>query len=87
MQSALMQQALAGMLSLTQLTAPGPAGDDGLRTATSAMESSVASIRDVMAAACKCHVDTLAAFRGRMVEEEHAGGAACDPPEPPQAAP
>jgi hypothetical protein len=76
LQSALTQQMVKSALSLTQASGAGHSTDEGLRTAASAMESTVESIRNVMTAACRCHTDTLGAFQERLSVNGHAKASA-----------
>jgi hypothetical protein len=76
LQTALAQQFLKSTLSLPESSCAGRSPDDGLRAAASAMESTVESVRDVMAAACKCQADTLGVFRQRLAGNGAAGGPA-----------
>jgi hypothetical protein len=75
LQSALAQQFVSSALSLPESSCAGRSPDAGLSAAASAMESTVESVRNVMAAACKCQTDTLGAFRQRLAGD----GAAAEP--------
>jgi len=75
LQSALAQQFLRSTLRLPESSCAGLSPDEGFGAAAAAMESTVESVRNVMAAACKCQTDTLGAFRERLA----AGGETAGP--------
>ncbi len=75
LQTAFLQQALAGLASVgsaSPMGLGGPPGrsDDAATQASAVAEATVASLRDVMEAACKCHTEALATF------QQHMAGAA-----------
>ncbi len=74
LQTALFQQALAGFATGMPGVGSTEHGDDAVTRASAAAEATVASLRDVMQAACKCHTDVLATFQQRMAGTDAACG-------------
>lgn len=78
LQTAFFQQALTGLASVT--TVGSAEGSEAAKRASAAAEATVASLRDVMEAACKCHTEPLATFRERIAGSN--ANAPCDPAPP-----
>ena len=71
-QSALFRQFFVGTLALLRAGSGGQA-DQAVRDLGAASDATAKSIRDIVEAACKCSLDTMAAFRNR-IEGGEAGG-------------
>ena len=71
-QSALFRQFFVGALALSR-AGSGVQADQAVRGLGAASDATAKAIRDIIDAACKCSLDIVAAYRGRIVGAETAG--------------
>jgi hypothetical protein len=86
LQSALFQQMIGDAITLVQNETSDTSTGRSMVPNASAVEKTLESMHDILAAACKCNMDAFAAFQGRMLGESGVKAPACEKPAAPRAA-